>query len=128
TQLGFMPTIAVADIRADITKIKCPTLVITTEDSGLGSVAAMRAWQEQIAGSELVVWPGNSYHVAATHADESADATVDFLKPRGLPSPVSGLCPRRSDGRVSVMLRQQNREDLDVQSLGKHHPADLDHR
>jgi pimeloyl-ACP methyl ester carboxylesterase len=83
TQLGFMPTIAVADIRADIPKIKCPTLVITTEDSGLGSVAAMRAWQEQIAGSELVVWPGNSYHVAATHADQSADATLDFLRRRG---------------------------------------------
>jgi 3-oxoadipate enol-lactonase len=83
TQLGFMPTIAVADIRADIPNIKCPTLVITTEESGLGSVASMRAWQEQIAGSELVVFPGNSYHVAATHAEEAADATLDFLKRRG---------------------------------------------
>jgi hypothetical protein len=43
----------------------------------------MRAWQEQIAGSELVVFPGNSYHVAATHADQAADATLDFLKRRG---------------------------------------------
>jgi pimeloyl-ACP methyl ester carboxylesterase len=83
TQLGFMPTIAVADIRPDIPKIKCPTLVVTTEDSGLGSVAAMRAWQEQIPGSELVVWPGNSYHVAATHAEQSAEAMLDFLKRRG---------------------------------------------
>jgi 3-oxoadipate enol-lactonase len=83
TQLGFMGTIACADIRDDIPKIKCPTLVITTQDSGLGSVAAMRAWQEQIPGSELVVFPGNSYHVAATHADVSADATLDFIKRRG---------------------------------------------
>ncbi|MBV8779423.1 MAG: alpha/beta hydrolase [Alphaproteobacteria bacterium] len=83
TQLGFMPTIAIADIRADIPKIKCPTLVITTEESGLGSVDAMREWQVQIAGSELVVFPGNSYHVAATHADQSADATLDFLQRRG---------------------------------------------
>jgi 3-oxoadipate enol-lactonase len=83
TQLGFMPTIAIADIRPDIPKIKCPTLVVTTEDSGLGSVAAMRAWQEQIVGSELVVFPGNSYHVAATHAEQSADAMLDFLKRRG---------------------------------------------
>src|SRR6202451_2655080 len=30
TQIGFMPHIAVADIRADIPKIACPTLVITT--------------------------------------------------------------------------------------------------
>src|SRR5258708_4348888 len=83
TQLGFMGTTACADIRPDIPKIACPTLVITTEDSGLGSVAYMRAWQEQIKGSELVVFPGNSYHVAATHADQAADATLDFLKRRG---------------------------------------------
>ena len=83
TQIGFMPTIAIADIRPDIPKIKCPTLVITTEDSGLGSVDAMRAWQEQIPGSELVVLPGNSYHVAATHAEPSVKATLDFLARRG---------------------------------------------
>jgi pimeloyl-ACP methyl ester carboxylesterase len=83
TQLGFMPTIAIADIRPDIAKIKCPTLVVTTEESGLGSVNAMRAWQEQIAGSELVVFAGNSYHVAATHADQAADAMLDFLKRKG---------------------------------------------
>src|SRR5271170_768349 len=83
TQLGFMGTIACADIRADIPKIQCPTLVITTEESGLGSVADMRAWQEQIKGSELVVLPGNSYHVAATHADQSAKATLDFIARRG---------------------------------------------
>jgi pimeloyl-ACP methyl ester carboxylesterase len=43
----------------------------------------MRAWQEQIKGSELVVLPGNSYHVAATHADPSAAATLDFIARRG---------------------------------------------
>ena len=72
TQLGFMGTIACADIRADLPKIACPTLVITTEESGLGSVDATRAWQQQIPDSELLVLPGNSYHVAATHADQSA--------------------------------------------------------
>jgi hypothetical protein len=29
------------------------------------------------------VLPGNSYHVAATHADESARATLDFIARRG---------------------------------------------
>jgi 3-oxoadipate enol-lactonase len=84
TQLGFMGTIACADIRADVPKIACPTLVITTEQSGLATVAETRAWQEQIAGSELVVLPGNSYHVAATHAEEAARATIDFIVRRGL--------------------------------------------
>ena len=57
--------------------------LIGVKGSGLGSVAEMRAWQEQIAGSELVVLPGNSYHVAATHADPSARATLDFIARRG---------------------------------------------
>jgi 3-oxoadipate enol-lactonase len=83
TQLGFMGTIACADIRADLPKITCPTLVITTEQSGLGSVEEMRNWQQQIADSELLVLPGNSYHVAATHADRAAEATLDFIARRG---------------------------------------------
>jgi pimeloyl-ACP methyl ester carboxylesterase len=83
TQLGFMGTIACADIRADLPKIACPTLVITTEDSGLGTVEETRAWQQQIPDSELLVLPGNSYHVAATHADRATDATLDFIARRG---------------------------------------------
>ena len=83
TQLGFMGTIACADIRADVPKIVCPTLVITTEESGLATVEETRAWQQQIRDSELVVLPGNSYHVAATHAAASAKATLDFIARRG---------------------------------------------
>jgi pimeloyl-ACP methyl ester carboxylesterase len=83
TQLGFMGTIACADITADLPKIACPTLVITTTESGLGTVAETSAWQRTIPRSELVVLPGNSYHVAATHADAAAEATLEFLARHG---------------------------------------------
>jgi pimeloyl-ACP methyl ester carboxylesterase len=79
TQIGFMKTIACADIRADVPKIRCPTLVITTDGSGLASLDETRAWQQQIPNSSLVVLPGNSYHVAATHAEACATATLDFI-------------------------------------------------
>jgi pimeloyl-ACP methyl ester carboxylesterase len=79
TQIGFMKTIACADIRADVPKIRCPTLVITTDGSGLASVDETRAWQRQIPDSTLQVLPGNSYHVAATHAERCAEATLDFV-------------------------------------------------
>jgi 3-oxoadipate enol-lactonase len=82
TQIGFMGTIACADIRVDLPRIRCPTLVITTEQSGLGSVEETRAWQQQIPDSELLVLPGDSYHVAATHADRAAQATLDFIARR----------------------------------------------
>jgi len=79
TQVGFMATIACADIRVDLPKIRCPTLVITTDGSGLASVDETRAWQQQIPNSRLLVLPGNSYHVAASHADRCAEATLDFV-------------------------------------------------
>jgi len=79
TQIGFMKTIACADIRADVPKIQCPTLVITTDGSGLASVDQTRTWQQQIPHSTLLVVPGNSYHVAASHAERCAEATLDFI-------------------------------------------------
>jgi pimeloyl-ACP methyl ester carboxylesterase len=82
TQIGFMPTIAVADIRADVPKIACPTLVITTEGSGLASVEETRAWQQTIPDSELMVVPGDSFHVAASDAEQCAQATLAFIQRR----------------------------------------------
>ncbi len=74
-----------SDIRADVPKIACPTLVITTDESGLASVEETRAWQQTIRDSELLVLPGNSYHVAATHAERCAQATLEFIARRGRP-------------------------------------------
>ncbi len=79
TQLGFMGTIACADIRADVPRISCPTLVITTHESGLASVEETRAWQQTIPNSTLLVLPGNSYHVAASDAERCAQATLEFI-------------------------------------------------
>ena len=84
TQIGFMKLIAIADIRADIPKIRCPTLVITTEESGLASTEQTRAWQQQIPGSKLLVLPGNSYHVAVSDAEKCARATLDFIAQSGV--------------------------------------------
>jgi pimeloyl-ACP methyl ester carboxylesterase len=70
------------DVWADLPRIACPSLVITTDGSGLGSVEAVRAWQKTIKGSELMVVPGDSYHVAATHPEICAQAALDFITRR----------------------------------------------
>ena len=79
TEIGFVGTINFSDISEDVKKIQCPMLVITTEESGLGSVVQMRAWQQQVAHSELVVLKGDSFHAAATDPDASAMAVRDFV-------------------------------------------------
>jgi pimeloyl-ACP methyl ester carboxylesterase len=77
--IGFNERINYSDIRADIPRIRCPTLVVTTEGSGLASAEENRAWQTQIPDSRLLVLAGNSYHVAATHADECCRALLEHI-------------------------------------------------
>ena len=79
TLIGFRATIPTTDITSDLPNIQCPTLVITTEGSALGSVQATRAWQQTIPNSRLLVLPGDSYHVAASDADRCALATFEFI-------------------------------------------------
>jgi 3-oxoadipate enol-lactonase len=83
TQIGFISTIACADISTDVARIACPTLVITTEKSGLATVEETRAWQRLIPDSKLLVLPGDSYHVAVTDAETCARATLDFIAEHG---------------------------------------------
>lgn len=83
TIVGFNAAINYSDIRADLPKIACPTFVITTDESGLASVDETRAWQRAIRNSELLVVPGNSFHVAASDPDRCARATLDFIDRHG---------------------------------------------
>jgi len=79
SQIGFIQTIPTTDITADLPRIKCPTLVITTTGSALGSVDETRTWQEMIPRSTLLVIPTDSYHVAASDPDRCAQETRDFI-------------------------------------------------
>ncbi len=79
SEAGFAATINFSDITADVAQLKCPMLVITTQESGLASVEQTRAWQAQVPHSELVVLPGDSFHAAATDPDACAQALLEFV-------------------------------------------------
>jgi len=76
---GFLQMVPSVNVTAEVGAIRAPTLVVTTTGSGLGSVEEVRAWQERIAGSRLVVVENDSYHVAASDPDASATLVRDFL-------------------------------------------------
>ena len=82
TQLGFIRSVPAIDVRGDLPLIQCPVLVVTTDGSGLGSVEAVCAWQQTIPTSDLMVVPGDSYHVAATDSEICAQSMVDFIRRR----------------------------------------------
>jgi pimeloyl-ACP methyl ester carboxylesterase len=77
--IGFTSKISQADISADLPRIKCQALVITTEGSALGTVEETRAWQQRIANSRLLALPGDSYHVAASDAERCAAEVLAFI-------------------------------------------------
>jgi pimeloyl-ACP methyl ester carboxylesterase len=79
TQLGFMETIPHSNITDCLPKIACPTLVITTEGNRMSGVEETRNWQRAIPKSELLVLAGSSYHIAVTHAEQCAKATLEFI-------------------------------------------------
>jgi pimeloyl-ACP methyl ester carboxylesterase len=75
-----MKTIPSSNVEADLPNIKCPTLVISTELSALGQEEDISQWQSQIINSELQILKGDSYHAAASHADECASRTLEFIQ------------------------------------------------
>lgn len=76
---AFLKMVPTVDVTAELPRIKCPTVVITTTGSGLGSAESVRAWQETIPRSKLEVLPGDSYHVAATDPDKCASLVRAFF-------------------------------------------------
>lgn len=76
---GFLRMVPGVDVIGEVERIAAPTLVVTTTSSGLGSVEAVRAWQERIPRARLEVLDSDSYHVAASDADETAALMRDFL-------------------------------------------------
>jgi len=58
------------DISPALARIQAPTLIATTEGSRLQPVEVVREYQMQIARSNLLVLPGDSYHVAAARPDD----------------------------------------------------------
>jgi pimeloyl-ACP methyl ester carboxylesterase len=76
---AFLKMVPTVDVTAELPRIACPTVVITTTGSGLGDVDSVKAWQEKIHGSKLEVLPGDSYHVAATDPDACAQIVRGFF-------------------------------------------------
>jgi pimeloyl-ACP methyl ester carboxylesterase len=76
---GFLRMVPTVDVTNEVSRIVAPTLVVTTTGSGLGSVDEVRAWQQRISRSRLVVLDNDSYHVAASDPDEVASLVRDEL-------------------------------------------------
>jgi 3-oxoadipate enol-lactonase len=80
TQMGYIKTIPNIDLKDDLPRIKCPTLVMTAEEGGNANLKEVRERVALIPRGELLILPGDSYHVAATYPEECARAFLDFIE------------------------------------------------
>ena len=82
TAHAYLRWVSAIDIREDIRRIRCPTLVIGTDTPRRGK-AEFESWQKTIPGSELAIIPVDGYHAAGTAPDETARVTLDFIARHG---------------------------------------------
>jgi len=76
---AYLRWVGAIDIREDIKRIKCPTLVIGTDTKRRGK-AIFESWQKTIPNSELVILPIDGYHAAGTDPDMTARVTLEFIE------------------------------------------------
>ena len=75
---AYLRWVGAIDIREDIKRIRCPTLVIGTDTARRGR-SVFAGWQQTIPGAELVILPIDGYHAAGTAPDATARVTLDFI-------------------------------------------------
>jgi pimeloyl-ACP methyl ester carboxylesterase len=72
------------DLEDDLQRITAPTLIVTTQESGLQSVAAVERYAKRIPNSRVIVLPGDSYHIAAAEPDLCAQHALRFIEQVGM--------------------------------------------
>jgi pimeloyl-ACP methyl ester carboxylesterase len=78
TAHAYLRWVSAIDIREDIKRIRCPTLVIGTDTKRRGR-EVFEGWQKTIPNSELAILPLDGYHAAATDPDLTAGVVRQFI-------------------------------------------------
>ena len=67
------------DLDAMLPRIGIPTLMVTTQESGLQSIAAVERHAARIPDAEGIGLPGGSFHIAASAPDVCAQHALRFI-------------------------------------------------
>jgi 3-oxoadipate enol-lactonase len=78
---AFGASSARVDMNLDetLSRISAPTLIVTTQESGLQSVEAVERYAARIANARVIVLPGDSYHIAAVEPELCAQHALQFI-------------------------------------------------
>jgi len=80
TMLGYLRWVPTMDIRADVGRIACPTLIINTTGSSLRAADSYKEWQPRVRNSRLLTIDGDAWHAAGAYPDRCAEETLKFIE------------------------------------------------
>jgi 3-oxoadipate enol-lactonase len=63
-----------------LSRITAPTLIVTTQESGLQSVEAVERYARRFPNARVIVLPGDSFHIAAVEPDLCAQHALRFMQ------------------------------------------------
>ena len=67
------------ELEDKLSRITAPTLIVTTKESGLQSVEAVRRYAARIPNARVIVLPGDSFHIAAVEPELCAQHALRFM-------------------------------------------------
>lgn len=80
TARAYMKWVSSLDVAADLHKVRCPSLVLTTTTPRRSySRSDIDVYREKLSHAEIVALAVDGYHVAASAPDAAAAATLEFL-------------------------------------------------
>jgi 3-oxoadipate enol-lactonase len=63
-----------------LSRITAPTLIVTTQESGLQTVEAVERYARRFPNGRVIVLPGDSFHIAAVEPDLCAQHALRFMQ------------------------------------------------
>jgi pimeloyl-ACP methyl ester carboxylesterase len=67
------------ELEDKLNRITAPTLIVTTQESGLQSVAAVERYAARMPDARVIVLPGDSFHISAVEPDLCAQHALRFM-------------------------------------------------
>jgi 3-oxoadipate enol-lactonase len=77
---GASSSLVNMDLDDRLPLIRAPTLIVTTQESGLQSVEAVHRYAARIPDARVIVVPGDSYHIAAVEPALCAQHALRFMQ------------------------------------------------
>jgi 3-oxoadipate enol-lactonase len=81
----FVTHMTTHDFMDDVSKIKCPTLIVAAGKEQIGHASAYGEMQKRIAGSELVLYDTAGHNICDGYPDKCVADLLAFLKKNGYP-------------------------------------------